>query len=183
MGCGFASSLIPGELWAEAPSSASTRFTGVSPKASTGIIPQQNGSQSGHRCQQQGTLLVPILKLAPRSLDLTFPIVQKEGQDLIAFNSSKVLLGSLCQMRDFGKSIFPSASTLEVVQGSYFLQMSTQEGRQALVIFPPGSQSIKDIKYMKGLESDDEMDDETKTLKRATLSGSGGCKFLLKPYS
>jgi hypothetical protein len=102
---------------------------------------------------------------------------------MVAIKTAKALLDSLCQSRKFGNSIFPSMSTLEIAQGSYFLQMDTQEGRQALVIFPPGSQSIKDIKHMKGLESEDEVGDELQALKRAILAGNGGCKFLLRSYS
>ena len=92
------------------------------------------------------------------------------------------LLDEFCQNRGFGKSVFPSTATFEIAHGSYFIQMSTQEGRQALVIFPPGTQSIEDIKYMKGLERDDELDDEIQTLKQSTITGNGGCKCLLQSY-
>lgn len=86
------------------------------------------------------------------------------------------------QKRDHGGNIFPSVATFEIPLGSYFMQMNTQEGRQALVIFPPGTQSIEDIKYMKGLERDDELDDEIQTLKQSTITGNGGCKCLLQSY-
>ena len=60
--------------------------------------------------------------------------------------------------------------------------MSTQEGRQALVVFPPGSQSLADIRLMKGLEPGDEIEDDIQTLKRTSLTSNGGCKCLLQAY-
>ena len=53
----------------------------------------------------------------------------------------------------------PSASR-RVCAGSssalHILQMPTQAGRQALVIFPPGSQSMEDIRYMLGQDNENE---------------------------
>ena len=92
------------------------------------------------------------------------------------------LLDEFCQNRGFGKSVFPSTATFEIAHGSYFIQMSTQEGRQALVVFPPGSQSLADIRLMKGLEPGDEIEDDVQTLKRTSLTSNGGCKCLLQAY-
>jgi hypothetical protein len=47
-----------------------------------------------------------------------------------------------------GNSIFPAKKSLKLSAGSYLLTMNTQEGRTALVIFRPGSQSLEDIEYM-----------------------------------
>eukprot|EP00980_Cylindrotheca_fusiformis_P013335 scaffold3399_cov117-Cylindrotheca_fusiformis.AAC.5 len=137
--------------------------------------------------QYRSTVLFAAIGLL-RSIGIAIPpncpqyILQDDSRHMIAINTSAALLESLCHPRDYGKNIFPTATTMEVAAGSYFLQMETQEGRQALVIFPPGSQSIKDIKYMKGLELEDDVDDGIQTLKRTIVAGNGGCRFLLKSY-
>lgn len=44
--------------------------------------------------------------------------------------------------------------------------MPTQEGRNALVIFPPGGQSLDDIRTMLGGVEDDDDDDESGSQRR-----------------
>lgn len=58
--------------------------------------------------------------------------------------------------------------------------MPTQGGRQALVIFPPGEQSLKDIRHMYELQAEEELP-QVQYLKRVIVSGMGhdGFKCLL----
>ena len=64
-----------------------------------------------------------------------------------------------------------------VVEGSYILTMPTTNGRTATVIFPPGNESLQDIKYMLGLE--EIADVEVRKLQQVRLIGKGqGCRFL-----
>ena len=65
---------------------------------------------------------------------------------------------------------------MNIEPGSHFLEMPTQGGRHAIVIFPPGQQSLTDIKYMMG----DEDHGETRNLVRVIGSGSGGGRFFLR---
>lgn len=73
--------------------------------------------------------------------------------------------------------VFPSASTVQIEMGSFVLQMATQEDRHAIVIFPPGPQSLDDIRFMRGGEEDTETD--VKYLKRLSVSQGGGGEILL----
>lgn len=71
-----------------------------------------------------------------------------------------------------------------IAPGSFFLQMPTQNGRQALVIFPPGAQSLEDIRHMYELQDGDELP-PVQSLKRVLLSGpmgDEGCKCILSDY-
>ena len=49
-------------------------------------------------------------------------------------------------------SLFVGCTKVAIVPGSYLLSMPTQNGRSALVIFPPGEQSLDDIDMMLGDE-------------------------------
>ena len=81
--------------------------------------------------------------------------------------------------------ILPSTTTTStIVPGSYVLEMPTQEDRTAIVIFPPGPQSLQDIRFMLGGGDGDDDDDsrmKTQLLKRASVTASGGFKILLGP--
>jgi hypothetical protein len=64
-----------------------------------------------------------------------------------------------------------------IVEGSYILTMPTANGRTAMVIFPPGDESLQDIKCMLGLE--EIADVEVRKLQQVRLIGKGqGCRFL-----
>ena len=86
----------------------------------------------------------------------------------------------LVQQRNVEKSIFPALSSYHIAIGSYFLQMPTQGGRQAIVIFPPGEQSLKDIRHMYELQDGDELT-QVQSLKRIVVSSLDreGYQFLL----
>ena len=78
------------------------------------------------------------------------------------------------------KTILPCTVTTSIAPGSYILEMPTQDDRTATVIFPPGSQSLQDIRYMMGGMSQDGQI-PTKTLKRALVTDGGVFKLLLVP--
>ena len=78
---------------------------------------------------------------------------------------------TLPKPRRLHAKIFPTSSSFTVPPGSYLLTMPTQEGRNALVIFPPGGQSLEDIRTMLGgvdqaEEDDDNHDDESETQRK-----------------
>eukprot|EP00536_Pseudo-nitzschia_multiseries_P011637 jgi/Psemu1/67987/estExt_Genemark1.C_4070004 len=91
------------------------------------------------------------------------------------------------------RSVLPSATTTSTIApGSYIMEMPTQGDRSAMVVFPPGPQSLEDIRYMLGMDVGDENDndndgnDENATvpaqrLKRAIATSRGGLKLLLLP--
>ena len=73
-----------------------------------------------------------------------------------------------------------------IAPGSYFMRMPSQGGREALVIFPPGEQSLQDIRYMLGLPDNNDNDDETsnnpsalQSVKRISEMRDGGAKVSL----
>jgi hypothetical protein len=76
-------------------------------------------------------------------------------------------------------SIFPVATTMVIAPGSYFLRMPTQDGRQALVVFPPGNQSLEDIRFMHELQEGDDLP-QVQSLRRVVVNDGGGAKCLLQ---
>jgi hypothetical protein len=71
---------------------------------------------------------------------------------------------------------FPSPALISIDPGSYVLEMTTQEGRTAMVFFPPGPQSLQDIEYMLG---GTEEPPSIQTLMRVDPSPLGGIKCLM----
>ena len=78
---------------------------------------------------------------------------------------------------------------LSIALGSYFLTMPTQDGRKAIVIFPPEESSLRDIRFMMGSGEDEEVEGEcsqvttnlgVQRLRHVAVSG-GSCKMMLKP--
>jgi hypothetical protein len=74
------------------------------------------------------------------------------------------------------KNFFPSTASLLLTPGSFVLEMTTQEGRTATVIFPPGPKSLEDIQYMLGAASESP---PVHVLKRFAVSPSGDAKCLM----
>jgi hypothetical protein len=66
---------------------------------------------------------------------------------------------------------------MTIASGSYVLEMTTQEGRTAMVIFPPGRQSLDDIQYMLG--GSDERSN-CHILNRVLAAPSGDVKCFLQ---
>jgi len=87
-----------------------------------------------------------------------------------------------------------STNALSISLGSYFLTMPTQDGRKAIVIFPPEESSLADIWHMMAAAEQDDVVDEEEGLRQGTappgvqrlrnmkLSEDGGaCKMILAP--
>jgi hypothetical protein len=58
--------------------------------------------------------------------------------------------------------------------------MPTQDGRQAIVIFPPGQDSLEDISFMLGMDEDDDKRPLVQALHKTVVSEDGTCKLLLR---
>jgi hypothetical protein len=91
----------------------------------------------------------------------------------------EVLLDTTKRKNVASGSIFPVATTMVVAPGSYFLRMPTQDGRQALVVFPPGNQSLEDIRFMHELQEGDDLP-QVQSLRRIVVNDGGGAKCLLQ---
>jgi hypothetical protein len=61
-------------------------------------------------------------------------------------------------------------STTVVEPGSYLMIMPTQEGRQAIVIFPPCPESLRDIRFMIGICDEDGTDANEPTMQSTVPS-------------
>ncbi|KAL3913170.1 MAG: hypothetical protein SGILL_006595, partial [Bacillariaceae sp.] len=79
-----------------------------------------------------------------------------------------------------GHDFFPEPSSFAIECGSYVLEMATQEGRKAKVIFPPGLESLGDIEYMIGASGETT---PIHTVKRFVMSSSGEVGGLLHTVS
>ena len=79
-----------------------------------------------------------------------------------------------------------SHSVLSIHLGSYFMTMPTIEGRKAVVIFPPGDTSLKDIEYMLGGVGNEDGEEASsgdgrgpKRLRRILVAKDGSGKVVL----
>jgi hypothetical protein len=71
-----------------------------------------------------------------------------------------------------------ATSTLVTIPpGSYFMTMPTQEGREVMLIVPPGPEAWKDIPVDEGSESNPAI----RTISRVRPLPLGGCTFSLQP--
>jgi hypothetical protein len=77
-------------------------------------------------------------------------------------------------------TIFPTSGWLTIAPGSYCMTMPTQAGRKAIVIFPPGEESLEDINFMLGMDEDDDTRPAVQTLYKSVVSQEGTCKLLLR---
>jgi hypothetical protein len=78
---------------------------------------------------------------------------------------------------------FAASAAYTLAPGSFLLSMPTVEGsgRSAIVIFPPGEQSLHDIKHM--LQKDKIEGDDVRQLHRVQLSGNGGgCRLYSEQF-
>ena len=75
------------------------------------------------------------------------------------------------------KDLFGGCKETPIAAGSYLVTMPTTEGRSALVIFPPGRQSIEDVKFMLGDQPTDSV--HVMQLQRVALASCGaqGCRM------
>ncbi|KAG7355085.1 hypothetical protein IV203_004441 [Nitzschia inconspicua] len=73
-------------------------------------------------------------------------------------------------------AFFASVASFSILPGSWLLEMATQNGRTAQVLFPPGPNSLDDIKYMLGEISESP---PVYSLKRFVISPLGDVKCLM----
>jgi len=105
--------------------------------------------------------------------------------DLKHLNDLGTRLESCVLPRSIEKSIFPTLNSHHLICGSFYLQMPTQDGRQAIVIFPPGEQSLEDIRYMYEIQDGGDLPN-VQVLQRVVLNTDSdgdqqGCKLILQP--
>jgi hypothetical protein len=100
--------------------------------------------------------------------------------DVIAImnNVGRQLHRHCSSRKETGQSVFPPAATKSIVAGSYFVEMPTPGGLTATVIFPPGPQSLEDIRYM----ADAEEHSNIRILKRSISTSSGNIKCFLQNF-
>jgi hypothetical protein len=107
----------------------------------------------------------------------------KIRMDFEHFNDLGTSLEALVHPRGLEKSMFPTLRSYHIACGSFYLQMPTKDGRQAIVIFPPGEQSLEDIRHMYEVQDSDDLPN-LQVLQRVVLNdcnGEEGCKFILEP--
>jgi hypothetical protein len=104
---------------------------------------------------------------------------QSESLDTTRAAHTKALSRPLSTRCSEG-SIFPTSGSLTIAQGSYCMTMPTQDGRKAIVIFPPGQDSLEDISFMLGMDEDDDKRPTVQTLHKTVVSEDGTCKLLLR---
>jgi hypothetical protein len=79
------------------------------------------------------------------------------------------------------KATFPRSTSLTISIGSYMMTMPTQEGRRAIVIFPPGDESLEDINFMLAMdENDNDANHLVRTVARVCTDSGGQCKLVLQ---
>ena len=105
-----------------------------------------------------------------------FEIVDRMAHQLNRYTATTTTTNSH-QRKFTTSSILPSTTTSTITPGSYVLEMPTQDDRTAMVIFPPGPESLQDIHYMLGGMGDTQM--TAQLLKRAIATPGGGFKILL----
>jgi hypothetical protein len=77
------------------------------------------------------------------------------------------------------ESMLPASGSFTIPPGSYFMTMPTQDGRQAIVVFPPDEQSLEDIDFMLGMDDENEKP-KVQKLHKTVISQNGGCKLFLR---
>jgi hypothetical protein len=82
----------------------------------------------------------------------------------------------------FGNNVFPSKAAYTVALGSYFVEMSTREGRKALVIFSPDPKSLGDIHFMYEAQDEEERP-SIQVLQGGIIVPEVGFKCLLQDAS
>lgn len=82
----------------------------------------------------------------------------------------------------YGNSVFPPTTAFTIALGSYFVEMSTREGRKALVIFPPDPNSLDEIHFMYEAQGEDERPN-IQILQRGIVMPEVGLKCLLQDAS
>jgi len=95
---------------------------------------------------------------------------------VVAYHISRELEQCCCLRKELGKSIFPTTAEMTVAPGSYVVEMKTQDGRTAMVIFRPVPESLDDIEYMLAGAEDLPT---VHTVRRIVATPSGNAKCFL----
>eukprot|EP00977_Amphora_coffeiformis_P025113 scaffold18324_cov176-Amphora_coffeaeformis.AAC.5 len=118
----------------------------------------------------------------PKALQKTFQSRVKKVPFYLKADIAHVLvsyyntLSSKVKTKKTRRSVFPSQTTLHLSEGSFVVKMPTDGGREAIVVFPPGPDSLRDIEFMLGDESGDRP--AVHQLRRIVRT-KGGCKLSL----
>jgi len=128
---------------------------------------------------------VPLFQARAQGRIWALSGICKVRTDLEHFEAFGRSLEILVHPRRLEKSIFPILNSFHISCGSFYLQMPTKDGRQAIVLFPPGEQSLEDIRHMYELQDGEELPN-VQVLQRVVLTNKfrgseGGCKFFLEP--
>lgn len=100
------------------------------------------------------------------------------GQDIIRSLQARCARGLIPQ-RIRSKCLLKKPNNILLPLGSFVISMPTQEGRSALVIFPPGEDSIKDIDYFRNGDNSVTVQE----LHGTALQPDGSCRFVLREPS
>jgi len=118
----------------------------------------------------------------------TQPLLQCRLQSLVFGKGENVgtvrsycakALSKACHVRSMNESMLPASGSFTIPPGSYFMTMPTQDGRQAIVVFPPDEQSLEDIDFMLGMDDENEKP-KVQKLHKTVISQNGGCKLFLR---
>ena len=101
------------------------------------------------------------------------PLVSLDEIGVIVKRHQHILQSTV---KDERKALFPVRSSINIPEASYVLKMPTVEGREAIVIFPPGESALQDIEFM--LAGENSEGPAIHKLRRVVLS-TNGCKFSL----
>lgn len=126
------------------------------------------------------------------STTTTTDSIRRHAQD--CYSNLVAQLPSQLDSFSRGGSMLPiPSSVVTLANGSFVMQMPTQEGRSAVVVFPPGKESLEDILFMLGCDPNDlcsnsasntgGTNDATALHNVRTLGVEGGCQLYLRQFS
>jgi hypothetical protein len=101
--------------------------------------------------------------------------------DQLRSNCWSVLLNAVPPEPRREGSILVASKSIRIASDSLIMHMPTQEGRSAVVIFPPGQQSTNDIYFMLGIDPNVE-DGKPEILKLhcSVPAKDGACKLIVR---
>ena len=125
------------------------------------------------QCRLQNTIYHGEINNNPTIIDDVHLLKRKYTNDFMMYmiNTSKSSNRDIStKRRKIGIPILPTSNiqSYSIPTGSYCMTMPTQDGRNAIVLFPPGQQSIDDIHCMMNQSSDVGMDNEDKNITSTT---------------
>ena len=105
-----------------------------------------------------------------------------EQLSVVQSYACQMLLKTVPRLNRRRSSMLVAPHSISVASGSLIMHMPTQEGRSALVIFPPGEQSLDDIHFMLGVDPDvgDTEKPDVLEVRGAVLAKDGACRLLVR---